>query len=76
MPVAQGSKDVGASSANPDDPTPADAAFEVCPLNPPEIGTSCDLAPHTGCAYYGFQGRCESFICVKDIWQSANGDGC
>jgi hypothetical protein len=53
-----------------------DAAFEVCPVAPPEIGMSCNLSPNAGCAYFGFQGVCESFVCVGQKWQSANGEGC
>jgi hypothetical protein len=76
-----GSPHDGGSTPEPPTGTPApgsppDASFEVCPLEPPQIGTPCDLAANTGCAYFGFQNQCESFICVDRAWKSANGDGC
>jgi hypothetical protein len=73
--LAQASGD-GPQGTPAGQPAPADAGFQVCPAAPPTIGVSCDLAPNSGCAYLGFQGACESFVCVGKRWKSANGDGC
>lgn len=75
-PAPQASNGSHDSGSVPGDLGAADSGFEVCPADPPQLGTACDLAPHTGCAYVEFQGPCESFLCVDKVWQSAHGDGC
>ncbi len=55
----------------------SDASFDPCPIDPPTVGTPCNLAPHHGCRYESVSpASCAAYICdAAQHWQRTS-EGC